>query len=497
MPQCSAVWGQMQARIVLPVGHGPRISRSTLNFPLQSWAAWFYFVAMSLPVSSPGTSPGTADPTVGELIAARPFLSMHALDGLLLEGVPLGRIAAALGTPAWVYSAGTMRARLAELTSALAGFAGVHYAVKANDHLAVLRVFAAAGAGADVVSGGELRRARLAGVAPDRIVFSGVGKTADEIRLALGEGIAQLNVESPAELEMISALAAGMGRMAPVALRINPDIDAGTHAKITTGKADNKFGIPYEEASALYAHAATLPAIVPVGLALHIGSQIQAMAPYRAAFARAAELVRGLRAQGLAVSRMDCGGGLGICYRDEPGASPAAFAGVLRAAFGGLGLKLMIEPGRWLVGPAGVLLSQVILVKGNGRFVVLDAAMNDLVRPAMYDAWHGIVPLSAARAAGEPAEVDVVGPICETGDTFARARNLPKLPAGALVAILDAGAYGAVMSSPYNARPAAPIAMIDGDRWAVIRERQTPEALWAGEHVPDFLTASAQTRDPP
>jgi diaminopimelate decarboxylase len=444
---------------------------------------------------APGHAPrhDTADdaPDIAGLIAARPHLSMHGLDGLLLEGVPLGRVADALGTPAWVYSAGTMRARLAELTAALAGLdAHIHYAVKANDHLAVLRVFAAGGAGADVVSEGELRRARLAGVAGRDIVFSGVGKTAAEIRLALAEDIAQLNVESPAELDMISGIAAAMGRTARVALRINPDVDAGTHAKITTGRADNKFGIPYADAAALYAHAAALPGIEPVGIALHIGSQILSMAPYRAAYARAAGLIRALRAQGLAVRRMDCGGGLGIGYRDEPGASPAAFAGALRGAFAGMDLELMIEPGRWLVGPAGVLLASVVLNKGEGgagRFMVLDAAMNDLIRPAMYDAWHGIVPLAAGNAMGAVGPVDVVGPVCETGDTFARGRRLPALPAGARVALLDAGAYGAVMSSPYNARPALPIAMVDGDRWATIRPRQAVERLWADESLPDFL----------
>jgi len=268
---------------------------------------------------------------------------------------------------------------------------------------------------------------------------------------------------------------------------VNPDVDAGTHAKITTGKAENKFGVPYGDALGLYAHAAGLPGIAPVGLALHIGSQILSLAPYRAAFARAADLVRGLRSQGLSVQRMDCGGGLGIGYRDQPGASPAAFAGALRGAFGGLGLRLAVEPGRWLVGPAGVLLASVILVKGGERFVVLDAAMNDLVRPAMYDAWHGIVPLSPVDAVRPPAPVDVVGPVCETSDTFARGRALPPLAAGARVAILDAGAYGAVMSSTYNARPLAPIALVDGANWAVIRARQRCEDLWAGESVPTFL----------
>jgi diaminopimelate decarboxylase len=439
-------------------------------------------------MSAPALSPDDTEPGVAELIAARPHLSLHAFDGLTMEEVRLGAIADSLGTPAWVYSAGTMRARLAELTSALSGLnAHVHYAVKANDHLAVLRVFASGGAGADVVSEGELRRARLAGIPGGNIVFSGVGKTVAEIRLALGEDIAQINVESPAELEIISAVAAGMGRTARVALRINPDVDAGTHAKITTGKADNKFGIPYADSAALYAHAATLPGVAPVGIALHIGSQILSMAPYRAAYARAAELIRALRGRGLAVSRMDCGGGLGIGYRDEPGASPTAFAGTLRTAFAGMELELMVEPGRWLVGPAGVLLASVVLVKGHGRFVVLDAAMNDLIRPSMYDAWHGIVPLEAGNAVGATARVDVVGPVCETGDTFARARLLPTLPAGARVALLDAGAYGAVMSSSYNSRPELPIAMIDGDQWAVIRAREPHERLWADEKIPDFL----------
>jgi diaminopimelate decarboxylase len=440
-------------------------------------------------MASPAPLHSAADPTTAELIAARPQLKMHAMDGLMLEGVPLSAIADQLGTPCWVYSAGTLRARLAELTAAVAGLnCHIHYAVKANDHLAILGLMRAGGAGADVVSGGELLRARKAGIAAEHIVFSGVGKTVEELRLALSEGIAQINVESPAELETISAVAAAMGRTAKVALRINPDVDAGTHAKITTGRADNKFGVPYDDAAALYAHAASLPGLQPVGIALHIGSQILSMAPYRAAYARAAELVRTLRSQGHRVSRMDCGGGLGIGYGDEPGASPTAFAGALRASFAGMELELMMEPGRWLVGPAGVLLASVVLTKGHDRFMVLDAAMNDLIRPAMYDSWHGIVPLSAGNAVGPAGLFDVVGPVCETGDTFARGRAMPAVPAGGRVAILDAGAYGAVMSSTYNSRPLAPIALVDGDRWAPIRARQSVEALWAGESVPDFMT---------
>ncbi len=434
------------------------------------------------------------DPTVADLIAARPHLSMHAMDGLVLEDVPLSAIADALGTPVWVYGAGTMRGRLAGLTAALDGLnAHVHYAVKANDHLAVLRLLAGGGAGADVVSIGELRRARHAGIAGRDIVFSGVGKTHAEIRAALEAGVGQLNVESAAELAMISAAASALGVTAQVALRINPDVDAGTHAKITTGRADNKFGIPFDDAAALYAHAASLPGVQPVGIALHIGSQILSTAPYRAAYARAAEMVRTLRAQGQTVSVVDCGGGLGIGYRDTPGLPPAAFAGALRAAFGGLGVELMVEPGRWLVGPAGLLLASVVLTKGDERFVVLDAAMNDLVRPAMYDAYHAIVPLASGNAVGPVRNVDIVGPVCESGDTFARGRALPAVAAGDRVAILDAGAYGAVMSSTYNARGLAPIALVDGSRWAVIRPRQEPEDLWRNESIPDFITPDVVT----
>jgi diaminopimelate decarboxylase len=434
-----------------------------------------------------GTVPLTdPDPTVGELIAARPHLRMHALDGLVFEDVPLNAIVDALGTPVWAYGARTMRGRLAALNAALAGLgARIHYAVKANDHLAVLRLLGRGGAGADVVSGGELARALRVGIPAARIVFSGVGKTTAEIEAALAAGISQFNVESAGELDAIAEVATAMGREAPVALRVNPDIDAGTHPKIATGRAGDKFGIAYGDTQSLYARAASLPGIRPVGLALHIGSQILTLAPYRAAFARAAALVRTLRAAGHAVARMDCGGGLGIGYRDPTEAVPVAFAGALRAAFTGMDLELLIEPGRWLVGPAGVLLATVVRVKDG--WVVLDAAMNDLVRPAMYEAWHGIVPLGPVRADAAPVPLDIVGPVCESGDTFARGRLLPPLAEGDRVAILDAGAYGAVMSSTYNARPLAPIALIDGARWATIRPRQPLEALWHGECVPDFL----------
>lgn len=427
------------------------------------------------------------DPSVRDLIARRPALTMHAADGLLLEGVPLNTIAGALGTPAWVYGAGTIRARLAHLRRAF-GRTHIHYAVKANDHLAVLRLVAQGGAGADVVSEGEAHRAIAAGIAPEHIVFSGTGKTLPELHAALGLGLGQINAESAAEVAMIAAAASSTGRTARIALRINPDVAAGTHDKISTGRAGDKFGIPWQEATALYAHAASLPGVEPVGLALHIGSQITSTGPYRAAWARLRELTLGLRASGHPVSRLDAGGGLGIAYRDEAVVSLEALAGALQESLGDLDTETMIEPGRWLVAPAGVLLASVVLEKESGRLVILDAAMNDLARPAMYGAWHGIVPLDpvAALAPAEPRMV--AGPICESSDVFARARALPPLAPNSRVAILDAGAYGAVMSSTYNARPKAPIAMVDGARWTTIREREKMAALWASETVPDFLS---------
>ena len=429
------------------------------------------------------------DPPINDLIAARPWLRYHAMDGLLLDGVPLAAIADEVATPTWVYSAATMRARCRTLTAAMAETGlevSIHYAVKANDSLAVLALFAAEAVGADVVSGGELLKARQAGIPPNQIVYSGIGKSAAELRLALAHDVGQINVESAEELAMLSALAAADGVTARVALRINPDVDAATNDKIATGRAADKFGIAHHEAAALYAQAASLPGIRPVGLATHIGSQILDLAPYRDAFARIAGLVQTLRRNGLAVETVDCGGGLGIAYRNEPAVSPTALAAAMKAAFHNLDLRLAIEPGRWLVGPAGVLLASVVLVKRTAQqpFVVLDAAMNDLVRPAMYDAWHGIVPLSATDALAPPRPATVVGPVCETGDTFARNRALPPLAGNACVAILDAGAYGAVMSSTYNARPLAAEVWVDAERWSVIRDRQPIEALWQRDRLP-------------
>ncbi|MEA2744279.1 MAG: diaminopimelate decarboxylase [Acetobacteraceae bacterium] len=438
--------------------------------------------------SSPSHDPAT-DPSVQELIAARPWLRYHAMDGLLLDDVPLAGIADAAGTPTWVYSAATMRVRYRALAGAMAD-AGLdiqlHYAVKANDSRAVLALFGAEGAGADVVSGGELRKARRAGIPASHIIYAGVGKSAPELRLALSEDIGQFNVESAEELEMLSALATAQGRVARVALRVNPDVDAGTNDKIATGRATDKFGIPFNEAVALYAKATAMPGIETVGLATHIGSQILGLAPYRDAFTRIAGLVRVLRQCGLRVDTVDCGGGLGIPYRNQAAPSAAGFAAAIKGAFHNLDVRLAMEPGRWLVGPAGLLLASVVLVKQTPLepFVVLDAAMNDLVRPSMYDAWHGIVPVSAVDAVAAARPCSIVGPVCESGDTFARSRSLPPLAADARVAILDAGAYGAVMSSTYNARPMAAEVWVDNGRWSVIRERQPIEALWERERLP-------------
>lgn len=436
--------------------------------------------------------PPDEDPSFADLLAQRPHLTMHAHDGLTMEEVPLARIAAVHGTPSWVYSAGTLRRRYRALAAALteAGLApDIHFAVKANPNLAVLNVLAREGAGADVVSGGEIRIARAAGIAPAHMVFSGVGKSIGEIRQALELGIGQLNAESVEEIAMISAVATAMGVTARVALRVNPDVDARTHAKITTGKSENKFGVAIADAPALYARMAATPGIRPVGIAVHIGSQITSgLGAYRAAYGHLADLVRALRAAGLPVESVDCGGGLGIPYRNEPAPAPAALAGAIKATLGGLGVKLMVEPGRWICGPAGVLLSAVILQKRGAerRFLVLDAAMNDLVRPAMYEAWHGIVPVAPADFAATVSPADVVGPVCETGDTFARNRGLPMLEPASLVAFLDAGAYGAAMSSTYNARPLAAEILVDGNRFAVVRERQEESALLAGQHIPEW-----------
>jgi diaminopimelate decarboxylase len=412
-------------------------------------------------------------------------------DGTLhAEAVPIPRIAAAIGTPFYVYSTGAFTAGYRSFAEAFAAEKPlICYAVKANSNLAVLRLFAALGAGADVVSEGELRRALAAGVPPERIVFSGVGKTAEEMAAALAAGIHQINVESLPELHLLSAVATELGRTASVALRVNPDVDALTHAKIATGKKENKFGIDLGEAAAAYRLAGSLPGIAPVGLAVHIGSQLTHLDPYRIAFGRLARLVRELRTGGLGVFGVDLGGGIGIRYRDERPPAPADYAQVVHEVFGPLDLALAFEPGRALAAEAGLLVARVLYVKEGAtkRFVIIDAAMNDLIRPALYDAWHDIVPVHLPEPAAPPAPADVVGPVCETGDTFAVDRDLPPLNAGDLVAFTAAGAYGAVMSSTYNSRLLVPEVMVTGDRFAVVRARPSYDALLSLDTIPDWL----------
>jgi diaminopimelate decarboxylase len=409
--------------------------------------------------------------------------------GMYAEQVALASIAAAVGTPFYCYSSAAIRDAYGAFAGALDGLdATVCYALKANSNLAVIRTLAALGAGADVVSAGELARALAAGVPADRIVFSGVGKTRDEIAAGLAAGIRQFNVESEAELDALSAVAAAAGTTAEIAIRVNPDVDAGTHAKITTGKADNKFGIDIARAPDIYARAGALPGIDAASVAVHIGSQLTDLTPFRTAFGHVAELVRGLRSAGHNIRRLDLGGGLGISYRGETPPSPAAYATMVRETVGGLGCALIFEPGRALVGRAGVLATRVIYTKRAPRrgFVIVDAAMNDLLRPALYDAWHEIRPVREPAAGAVPEAVDIVGPVCETGDTFAVDRPLPPLAAADLLVIENAGAYGAVMASAYNTRPPAPEILVDGDRFSIVRPRQTVDDLLAQERFADW-----------
>ena len=411
---------------------------------------------------------------------------------LYAEDVPLTRIAAEVGTPVYVYSTATLTRHFNVFKDALA-WAPHHlicYAVKANSNIAVLKLLGDLGAGMDVVSIGEYARARTAGVPGDRIVFSGVGKTRDEMRLALEGGIRQFNVESEPELLALSQVAAALGTVAPIAIRVNPDVDAKTHEKIATGKSENKFGIPIARAREVYAEAAKLPGIEVVGIDMHIGSQLTDLEPYRQAYAKMADLTRALRADGHNIRRLDMGGGLGIPYQRNNSAPPLPieYGQVIRETVGDLDCEIEIEPGRNIAGNAGVLLSSVIYLKeGEGRdFLILDAAMNDLIRPAMYSAHHDIVPVMEAAAGAEVHPFDVVGPVCETGDTFQKGAQLPALAAGDLVAFRSAGAYGAVMSSEYNSRPLIPEVLVDGDRFAVIRARPTLQEMLAREALPDW-----------
>lgn len=405
---------------------------------------------------------------------------MHHFDyrgGVLhAEGVSLITLAERVGTPLYCYSSGTLERHYRVFADAFADVpALVCYAMKANSNQSVLRTLARLGAGADVVSGGELMRARAAGIPPEKILFSGVGKTADELRLAVAEGIFSINVESEPELELLSSIAAAMGRVARVSLRVNPDVDPRTHGKIATGKAENKFGIPLSHARAVYGEAARLPGIRVTGVDMHIGSQIIELEPFADAFALLADFVRALRADGHAISHIDFGGGLGVPYhfdRDAP-PDPGAYARIVKDAVKGLDCTLVFEPGRLIVGNAGILLTRVLYVKHgeNRAFVIVDAAMNDLVRPTLYEAHHDIMPVREAAKDAPMLVADVVGPVCETGDYLALDRRLVEPRPGDLLAVMTAGAYGAVQAGTYNTRPLVPEVMVKGDQFAVIRPR--------------------------
>ena len=411
-------------------------------------------------------------------------------DGqLFAEDVAVSDIADAVGTPFYCYSTATLRRHYEVFAGALADMGTrVCYAVKANSNLAVIRTLADLGAGADVVSEGELRRALAAGIAPEKIVFSGVGKTRDEMRYALSVGIGQFNIESEPELQALDEVACERNTQAIVALRVNPDVDADTHHKIATGRKDDKFGIDIDIAPDLYARAAGMAGIKPLGVAVHIGSQLTSLDPFRAAFSRVAELIEDLRGAGLTVERLDLGGGLGITYRDEEPPHPDDYAAVIRETVSHLGLELTVEPGRLLVGNAGILVTRVIYVKDipSRRFVVVDAAMNDFIRPTLYDAEHNVLAVAEQPGATrKPA--DVVGPVCETGDVLAHDAPLPDLAPDDLIAIETAGAYGAVMASTYNTRlPIAEIMVKDG-KFSVIRARPDYESLLSLDQMPDWL----------
>jgi diaminopimelate decarboxylase len=409
---------------------------------------------------------------------------MHA------EGVALKAIAQQVGTPFYCYSAGALRAAFREFADGMKGLnASLCYALKANSNLAVIKLFGDLGAGADIVSVGEMQRALAAGIPARRIVYSGVGKKASELAAALQAGVGQINVESSAEVETLNAVAGQLGVKADITIRVNPDIDAGTHEKITTGRKENKFGIDIDLARDAFAKAGKLPNLRVVGVAMHIGSQLTTLDPYRAAIVRVRDLIPQLRADGHRIDRFDIGGGLGIVYADERPPSIADFMQVVRKETAGLECELTFEPGRRLVGEAGVLVSEVILVKPgvSKTFVIVDAAMNDLIRPTLYEAWHDILPVRQPRPDAATIRCDIVGPICESGDYLAQNRDLPALSAGELIMVRSAGAYGAVMASSYNSRPLVPEVMVDGTRFAVTRPRPTIEEMISAERFPPWM----------
>jgi diaminopimelate decarboxylase len=411
---------------------------------------------------------------------------------LYAEDVSVADIAAAVGTPFYLYSTATLTRHYQLFDDALNGMEHmVCYAMKAASNQAILKTLADLGAGMDVVSGGEYARAKAAGVPGDRIVFSGVGKTRGEVRAALEGGIRQFNVESEPELLVISEIASSLGKIAPITIRVNPDVDAKTHAKISTGKSENKFGIPISKARAVYAEAAALPGIDVIGIDVHIGSQLTELEPYELAYRKVAELTELLRADGHNIRRLDLGGGLGIPYTrsNEAPPLPSDYGALIKRSVGHLGCEIEIEPGRLIAGNAGILVSRVIYVKqGEDRqFLILDGAMNDLIRPAMYDAHHDIVPVLEPDAGVEQQPYDIVGPVCESGDTFAKNRMMPPLAAGDLVAFRSAGAYGAVMASEYNTRPLVPEVLAKGDQFAVIRQRPDFDEIINRDTIPPWL----------
>ncbi len=414
-------------------------------------------------------------------------------DGALFaEDVAISEIAAAVGTPFYVYSTATLLRHFKAFDDALEGMDHlVCYAMKANSNQAVLRTLAQAGAGMDVVSAGEYLRAKAAGVPGDKIVFSGVGKTAAEIKLALEGGIRQFNVESEPEMEVLDAVARSLGKVAPITIRVNPDVDAKTHAKIATGKSENKFGIPIGRAREVYAMAAGMAGLQVIGIDVHIGSQLTDLTPFEQAYDKVAELTEILRADGHTIKRLDLGGGLGIPYErsNEAPPLPSDYGAMVQRKLGHLGCEIEIEPGRLIAGNAGLMVSEVIYVKsGEGRdFLILDGAMNDLIRPAMYEAYHDIVPVVEPVAGADQQPYDIVGPVCESGDTFAKQRMMPKLAAGDLVAFRSAGAYGAVMSSEYNSRALIPEVLVKDDQFAVIRPRPTFDEMINRDTIPEWL----------